>query len=116
MIRNINRDEIKGMMDRAEKFVIVNVLDEESYREEHICGSINIPVEKIGKEAVDRVKKNETVVVHCSGPACKASESAANKLNELGYKDVRRFEGGMEDWKKANYCVEGEAYAGVRVA
>jgi rhodanese-related sulfurtransferase len=52
------------------------------------------------------------MVVHCSGPACTASEIAANKLGSLGFSDIWRFKGGIEDWKAAGYCLEGMAYKG----
>lgn len=109
MVRDISRDELKDMMDRGDEFVLVNVLDHESFEDEHICGSINIPVKKI-QDATDLINRNETVVVHCSGPGCKASEFAADELDRLGFTDVRRFEGGIEEWKDAGYCIEGSMY------
>lgn len=110
MIRNIKTEELKKMIDSGESFVIVNVLDAEDYDLEHICGSINIPVAKVSEEAPKVINKFEKVIVHCSGPSCKASAAAAEKLDKLGYSDVMRYEGGIEEWKAAGYCLEGEAY------
>lgn len=111
MIRNIDTDELKDMMDSGESFVLVNVLDAGSYEDEHICGSINIPVTQIDEKASGLIGREETVVVYCSGPDCKASASAADKLEALGYRDIWRFEGGIEQWKNSGLCLEGKAYA-----
>ncbi|MBI5493008.1 MAG: hypothetical protein HY893_08755 [Deltaproteobacteria bacterium] len=110
MIRNISTEELKGMMDSGQSFVLVNVLDGSSYEKEHICGSINIPVQEIAIEGPGLLNRGETVILHCSGPGCTASLSAATKLEAIGYRDIRVFEGGIEEWKKAGYCLEGEAY------
>lgn len=109
MLKTINSKEIKDMMDRGTEFVIVNVLDKKAFENERICGSINIPVTQI-QEAVHLIARDETVVVHCSGPSCTASETAAKELEKLRFSDVRRFVGGIEEWKKAGYCLEGALY------
>jgi rhodanese-related sulfurtransferase len=112
MIRDISREELKEMMDGGESFVLINVLDAEDFENEHICGSINLPVATIARDADGILNKNDTVVVHCSGPACTASHIAAEKLESLGFNDIWRFKGGIEDWKAAGYCLEGMAYKG----
>lgn len=109
MFKTINAKEVKSMMDRGEEFVLVNVLDKESFEKERICGSINIPVAEIG-DAVQRIKRDETVIVHCLGTECTASEAAANELVKLRFRDVRRFTGGIEEWKKEGFCLEGKLH------
>lgn len=110
MLRTIERDELKRLMDSGNALALVNVLDKSDFENEHICGSINIPVDEIEKEATKLIHKGEVVIVHCAGTMCTASEMAAEKLEKLGYKNVRRFVGGIEEWKKAGYCLEGSAY------
>lgn len=109
MVREIDREELKGMMDSGESFVLINVLDSDAFEDEHICGSINIPMNQI-KDADKLISKDETVVVHCTGPACTASATASDILNKIGFQDVRRFKGGIEKWKEARYCLEGNMY------
>lgn len=112
MIRDINRDELKEMMDAGESFVLINVLDPEDFENEHICGSINMPVSTIARDAENLLNKDDTIVVHCSNKACTASRIASEKLDSIGFSDIWRYEGGIEDWKAAGYCVEGLAYKG----
>lgn len=109
MIRNIETDELKDMMDTGQEFVLVNVLERDSFENERICGSINIPLQNI-EDAANLISKDETIVVHCSGPACKASSTAADRLENLGFKDIRKYEGGIEDWKNSGFCLEGNLY------
>ena len=109
MLRTISTDELNRLVQKGGSFVIVNVLERSSFENEHICGSINIPGGDIEKEAPKLINKSEQVIVHCSGPMCTASESAGEKLSSMGYKNVRRFEGGIEEWKKAGHCLEGKA-------
>lgn len=112
MVRDITREQLKEMMDGGESFVLINVLDPEDFENEHICGSINLPVSTIARDAVNLLNKDDTLVVHCSNPACTASEIAADKLDSIGFNDIWRFKGGIEDWKAAGYCLEGLAYKG----
>ena len=79
--------------------IIIDVRSVSEYKEGHIESSINIPVEKI--DTID-IEKNEKIIVYCrSGNRSKA---AANKLIEMGYKNVYDA-GGLDDWK---YDLVGE--------
>ncbi|HLC19260.1 MAG TPA: rhodanese-like domain-containing protein [Thermodesulfobacteriota bacterium] len=108
MMLTINSKEIMRLMETGALFTVVNVLEKESYDLEHICGSINIPVEEMETEAPGLIGTDERVIVHCSGPKCTASEVACTKLEGMGYRNVERFTGGIEEWKKAGYCIEGK--------
>lgn len=110
MVKNIGRDDLKDMMDSGEVFFLVNVLDPEEFENERICGSINIPAPAVGRDSVNLLDKDDTIVLYCAGPSCTASAIAADKLNSLGFSDIWRFEGGLKEWKEAGYCVEGLAH------
>jgi rhodanese-related sulfurtransferase len=112
MVRNVNREELKEMMEGGENFVLINALKPEEFEKEHICGSINMPVSNIASEAEKLLSKDNTLIVYCANSACTASSIAAEKLDSIGFSEVLRYEGGLEDWKAAGYCVEGMAYKG----
>jgi rhodanese-related sulfurtransferase len=109
MLKTITTDGLKALMDRKASFKLVNVLGRVAYSREHISDSINIPYEEIEALAPGLIRKDESVIVHCSGTACTASKTAGDKLEELGYTDVTRYEEGIEAWKEAGYRLEGEA-------
>lgn len=96
---------------KSEEFALINVLSREQYRDAHIGGSSNIPVGdedfvlKVEQTVGD---KKRPVVVYCASTTCDASEKAARKLEEAGFKKVFDYEGGTKSWQEAGLPVEGE--------
>ena len=72
-----------------------------------IPGSCRVPVDTIGREATEaQSAKGEEIIVYCGGPKCPQSLQAAQKLRDLGYTNVRAYEGGLEEWKNAGNKIE----------
>ena len=91
---------------------LVDVLPEESYAEAHIPGAISLPLRKIRENGRNVLRDlNREIVVYCSGPASNLSEEAVALLKELGYRNVRRFEGGLRGWKESGGALEQQAGA-----
>lgn len=116
MWRTISRNELKNMIDRNEDFVLVDVLSNRHFEEEHIKSAINCPADEIERKAKNLFNKKDKIVVYCSGYGCTASHEAAKKLVEMGYKNVWRFEGGISEWKKTGYPLEGRTYVSTKAA
>lgn len=110
MLRNITTKELQALIGSDEKFKLVNVLAESRFEAEHICGSINIPLKNVEGDAGKYLNKNERIIVHCSGVGCTASEDACDRLLKLGYRNIERYAGGMEEWKRSGGCIEGSGY------
>lgn len=104
-MKTIKKEELKEKLDNKEA-VLIEVLEEKSYKKEHIAGAINIPLREIGTEAKKRFNKDETLVVYCSDYDCTASPTAAEKLTDLGFKEVYDYEGGKKEWKEAGLAME----------
>ncbi len=85
--------------------LLIDVRSKESYVKEHIKGAINIPVNEI-ENRLNEIPKDRPVVVYCTNVNCTASLSAAQKLTSLGYSNVYRFVGGLQEWKSANLPTE----------
>lgn len=68
-LTTITRDELKRKMDRREQFVLVDVLEPDTYRRERLPGAVNIPWGHVA-ELAPRVipDKGAEVVVYCSSP------------------------------------------------
>lgn len=92
--------------EKKSGLVVINVLDKELYEDCHIKGSINMPFESIG-QCVDLVGKDAEIVVYCSNYMCATSEYASKKLQELGFRRVRIYEGGTAEWYQKGFPVEG---------
>jgi rhodanese-related sulfurtransferase len=100
----ISREELKQKLDRGDKFKLVNALGEWAFNAKHIPGSINIS--KI-EDAKKRLNPSDEIIIYCSNPSCIVSISGYQLLTNMGYKNVRRYAGGIEDWQNAGYPLEG---------
>lgn len=108
-MKSIGTDTLQQIMREQREIPIINVLDEEQYRERHIKGSINIPYSTSDfRERVEKVAKSkeEPVVVYCASEQCDASTKAAKALEQEGFERVYDFEGGTQAWDEAQLPVE----------
>ena len=104
-IKLISREELKKKLHNKERFKLVFVLGEWHYRAKHIPGSLHLDTPEKVKEYLSL---DEDIVVYCANPGCSASIYAYYRLYDQGYKKVRRYAGGIEDWELAGYPLEGE--------
>ena len=100
----ISREELKtSLEERTVKLVFVQ--GEWQYRTMHIPGSINLSSEE---EVLGTLKPDDNIVVYCVNELCPISVSVYNFLVDHGFKNVRRYAGGLTDWEHAGYPLEGE--------
>ncbi len=100
MVETITRDALKQKMDSGEEFTLVNVLSPEQFEREHIPGSVNIPLDQVEEEFPKQFDEDDDIVVYCASPSCQASPKAAEKLDSMGFTNVKDYEGGLSDWKE----------------
>ncbi|MFB6242038.1 MAG: rhodanese-like domain-containing protein [Candidatus Nanosalina sp.] len=105
MVEKLSNPEFMEMRN-SEDFLLVNVLTRETFEQGHIPGSINIPKDEIEEEAPKRFTKSQKIVVYCASEDCPASDKAAEKLEELGFENVKDFERGLEGWKSEGHELE----------
>jgi rhodanese-related sulfurtransferase len=104
-VRTIDRAELESKMLRGDRFRLVMALNEWAFRAKHIPGSehFNTP-----QELFSALSPDEEVVVYCTSVDCHASLALYHELVHRGYRDVRRYEGGLTDWEEAGLPLEGE--------
>ena len=101
----ITCDELKQKIDRGDDFKLVMSYPELGFRMKHIPGSLNI----FSKEMfADLIQPSDEIVVYCTNINCAASINAYNLLEQSGYKDIKRFAGGLDDWESHGYPLQGE--------
>jgi hydroxyacylglutathione hydrolase len=102
----ISREELKAKLDRHEDVKLVMVLNDWAFRTKHILGSLHF---NTPEEALGALKKDDEIIVYCSGVPCVASQWASQWLEARGYRNVYYYAGGLADWEAAGYPLEGEA-------
>ena len=106
-IQTIDRLELKKKLDRGDSFRLIMTMGKFAYDMGHIPGSE--PIDSI-EDALERFGKDDEIVVYCSSPTCFASQYAYRLLVEGGFRNVRRFSGGVEEWQAAGLPLEGAGF------
>ncbi|HEY9187939.1 MAG TPA: rhodanese-like domain-containing protein [Bacteroidota bacterium] len=111
---DVNNVPVAITVDQAYKIflsgrgVFIDARMEIEYNLGHIKGAINIPLKKF-EENLAKLKtydKNTIFVCYCDGSGCDLSIDLAKKLHENGFKNVKIFYSGWNDWKEKNYPME----------
>jgi rhodanese-related sulfurtransferase len=106
-LAEIGREELLQRME-GDNLVLVDALGPISYGAAHLPRAINIPPDRVDALAERRIPDLDApVVVYCANPSCESSVEVAQRLVELGYRNVLHYAGGKEDWKAAGLPLEG---------
>ena len=108
MARLMSSTELQQRVDEHEDFVLIDVLPPDSFGQEHIPGAINIPLTDLRERARKDLSKNQRIVVYGMDHDDPSSNDAATLLEELGFRKVSDFDGGLNAWKKAGFLTKGE--------
>lgn len=105
MVRHIDVEATKQLIRQGEA-VVIDALPADSFNLRHLPSAVNLTPddEYFEKKASELIPdKSTTVVTYCSDEECPESGKVAAGLEELGYQDVREFDGGLRGWRKAGY-------------
>ncbi|EJP6471523.1 rhodanese-like domain-containing protein [Clostridium sp. FAM 1755] len=92
----ITPKEAKKMLSERNDIIVLDVRNENEYREGHIKGSKLMPVESLETDIEDEVPdKNSTIFIYCNSG--KKAKIGYDHLKELGYNNLYDL-GGIEDW------------------
>lgn len=111
-MEKVSAQSVREILEGREDGRVINVLPEEQFREKHIPGSFNVPLEHDSfQQRVGHLTENKAsrVVVYCADADCQASVEAARELREAGFQNVVELEGGVEEWERAGLPLEGTA-------
>ncbi len=109
MARKITLEELRRRIDANPDLVLVEALPEEHYREAHLPGAINIPHDEVDARAPELLPdRGAEIVVYCASGPCRNSGIAADRLEKLGYANVRDYHEGKAEWTEAGLPLEGE--------
>ncbi len=104
--RTVTVEEVKSLFDAG--VVIVDVRNPRLHARRHIPGAVHLDLKDVYDEESLAVvaKKDEPLVIYCSGVKCSRSSRASEKAVSWGYKKVLYFRGGIVDWRDAGYPME----------
>lgn len=82
---------------KSRNVVLLDVRPADEYKQGHIPGAINIPVDRFSKN-LRKMSKQKEYIIYCRGPFCVFADDAVQILLQKGFK-AKRLEEGYPDWK-----------------
>jgi len=94
--KTLTVEEAKIELNNDDSIILIDVRTEEEYAEDHLDGSILIPIDELeARINLEILDKNIRIFVYCQSG--KRSEEASKILVGLGYKNVYNIKG-LDYW------------------
>ena len=101
-VRELTVDQVKTKLDRGERFILVDVREDNEWAKDHVTGAIHLGKGIIERDAEERLPdKRAPIVLYCGGGF--RSALAADNLQKMGYTDVYSMDGGIRGWREKSY-------------
>jgi rhodanese-related sulfurtransferase len=101
-VRETSVDQIRQRLDKGEKFVLVDVREDNEYAKDHLPGALHLGkgiIERDIEKAVPDTKAE--IVLYCGGGF--RSALTADNLQKMGYTNVISMDGGIREWREKGY-------------
>lgn len=86
---------------------VVEALPPMYFADAHLPGAINLPHDRVRELAPALLPdRDAAIVVYCANTPCQNSGIATRELIAMGYRDVREYAEGKQDWVEAGLSVE----------
>lgn len=108
-IRTISREELQAELARGDGVKLIMALSRWAFDAKHIPGSMHFDTPGALYGAVH---PDDEIVVYCSHVDCLSSVALYRDLVRRGYRNVRRYSGGLLDWEDAGLPLEGDFATG----
>ena len=110
MTSTVSTEEVRATLINRWEIALLDVREEDPFAQSHPLWAANLPLSRLELEAWGRIPRLDTpIVVYDDGEGL--AERAVERLEELGYGDVRLLEGGLAGWREAG----GELFRDVNV-
>lgn len=90
----VTANELKAMLDRGEKVILIDVRTPQEHNEAHIPGSVLMPLDTL--ESVSSLPEGGRQIIYCRSG--KRSLTAIKILSAKGFKNLADLEGGINAW------------------
>lgn len=104
-VRKLTIDEVAERLKKGEKLHLVDVREDDEWREGHARGAVHIGKGVIERDIADEFSDPYApIVLYCGGGS--RATLAADSIQRMGYKNVFVMDGGMRGWVKAGLPTE----------
>ncbi|HXM98141.1 MAG TPA: rhodanese-like domain-containing protein [Candidatus Dormibacteraeota bacterium] len=99
-VKETNVTDVKRRMDAGEKFLLVDVREDNEWANGHLPGAVHM-----GRGIIERDVENKVadpsakMILYCGGGF--RSALSADNLQKMGYKNVESMDGGWKGWVDA---------------
>lgn len=101
-VKETNVDTVKARLDHGEKFLLVDVREDNEYAKDHLPTAVHMGRGVIERDIEQKVPELATeLVLYCGGGF--RSALAADNLQKMGYKNVISMDGGIREWREKGY-------------
>ena len=99
-IKETDVPDVKRRADTGEKFLLVDVREDNEWAKGHLPGAIHMGKGVIERDIEQRVPDaNAKVILYCGGGF--RSALVADNLQKMGYSNVESMDGGWKAWLEA---------------
>jgi rhodanese-related sulfurtransferase len=98
-VQELTVDQVKAKQDRGERFVLIDVREDNEWIKDHLPGAIHLGKGIIERDVEARFPDTTTeLVLYCGGGF--RSALAADNLQKMGYTHVISMDGGIREWRE----------------
>ena len=99
-VRETNVADVKRRMDSGEKFLLVDVREDNEWEKGHVPGAVHMGRGVIERDIETQVPETSAkMILYCGGGF--RSALVADNLQKMGYKNVESMDGGWKGWVAA---------------
>jgi rhodanese-related sulfurtransferase len=99
-VKETNVADVKRRMDAGEKFLLVDVREDNEWANGHLPGAVHMGRGVIERDVESKVPDpSAKMILYCGGGF--RSALSADNLQKMGYKNVESMDGGWKGWVEA---------------
>jgi rhodanese-related sulfurtransferase len=99
-VKETNVADVKRRMDAGEKFLLVDVREDNEWAQGHVTGAVHMGRGVIERDIESSVPDTSTkIILYCGGGF--RSALVADNLQKMGYGNVESMDGGWRGWTAA---------------
>ena len=96
-VKETNVADVKRRMDGGEKFLLVDVREDNEWAQGHLPGAVHLGRGIIERDIEVKVPETSTkMILYCGGGF--RSALVADNLQKMGYSNVESMDGGWKGW------------------